>query len=317
MNFGPGYSDLILNAFFRGVLGTPPSTVYFSLAQYQNPVTVPVEISGVTRAAYKLNRGSVAGTNQPFYPYQSSSTGTSPATMNMPVDIHCTGLGANTYTSPLPVVYDAATNGTLLGVWPNNMLSTKVAQVINGDVVRVSEETYSNAASYGWYYTDIIIDTPTGTDYKAQFAADTYTPIVGAFVYGMVVDWLFRGFDSFNQMFPVSTYPNIWLAIQNYSGADYAAIPRIAIPRTTGSWSVPADASPGNKILRKITNSNTVSCVTTQSVNLSYFYISFRLSNVPQAFNDQICRIYRNVPLVAAAGDTITFAPGALDVVWG
>lgn len=309
----PGWSDLILNAMFRGSVGTPPATLYFSLGQ-SGSITVPVEISGIVRAPVVCSRGAFSGTDTASYPYQSTGTLANRVYMRTIADIFCTGLGSNNYSSFCGMIFDAASGGNLLYVW--NILSGYTQNVINGDVVRMGQgcglvTLLSGGGSSG--IEDGMMMAQRGT---------VYGTAPSEYVWSMYMDWLFRGFDSINDFFDVSTYPNVYLSLwDNADGVEVTQVPRVAVSRTTGSWSAPAYNAPGTNLERKITNSNTITFpAATAGGTYAFPKLKITMSNTPQAFNDTIYsgRLYTfGNPFSFNAGDVFRFPASTLDILLG
>lgn len=315
VRLGATYSDLFLNAFFRGVVGTPPSTVYASLGQ-SGSLLVPNEIPGITRAPVRINRGWISGTDSKGYPFQSTGTVNGSAYMEGRFDIYLTGLGANTYTQAgtgtdqqmCLMLFDAASAGNLLATWTTNSL---IFNVINGDVVRCGRGNGTGATlnSSGVYTDDDSIAALTNNNNSIV--------TVGTYVYSMLVDWLFRGFNSVNQLYPPASFPNVYASIENNSGVAFA-IPRLAVPRSTGVWNAPVDAAPGTTQQRKISNAVTFTFgaatapVSTGANNCS---LVFRMASTPQSFNDVIYGIRLTNGLTLATGDVLQITAPNLEVV--
>lgn len=312
---GATYTDLILNALFRGTIGTPPTTLYFSLGA-SGSVLTPVEIT-TTRTAVKVNRGWLSGQDSPTYQYQASGTvfGKNYVTCDG-FDIYCTGMGTNVYTSPCILIYDAASAGNLLMVIEPSW--TYIVQVMNDDILRVGRAYYDAPSSGGFSPTYTLQLPASSANYAALFELNFQNTIsMGAYAGAMLTDWLWRGFDSVNDLFPVATYPNVYLNFAQSNGTVITTIPRLAVARSTGSWSAPAALSPGTNLERVITNSGNLAFdVATGTGTHVAPYLQARMSNTPQAFNDVLYSIQlSNDTLDYDPGDIISFPAGNLDFI--
>lgn len=297
-SLGNTWSDLLLNSFFRGQIANPPETVYFSLGQ-AGSATVPVELA-VTRTPVKRNRGWVNGTNSDTYPYQSSGTGTNKLNIRNPIDVYCTGLGANEYPNICVMIFDAATAGNLLFVWEPNW--TYVANVVNGDVVRIGAGCQTVDTTGGWI---------SELDQMPWLARNS---TIGAYVYALLADWLFRGFDSMNSMFGTGSYPNVYLAFWDLALNDWAAIPRLGIPRNTSAWTAPVNGA-ASTLERKISNAVDFTfgqC--TAGIANHACRLQVHMASTPQAVNDTIYTI-SGFNITANVGDSVEFLAGELEIV--
>jgi hypothetical protein len=313
---GATYTDLVFNAIFRGSVGTPPTTLYFSLGA-SGSTTVPTEIT-TTRTAVKVRRGWLSGQNSYSYPYQSTGSVSGPSNvMHEGFDIYCSGMGANTYTTPNILIYDAASAGNLLmaiePAW------TRVAQVINGDIVRIGspyyDSTYLGDGGFGMGVYNLAL--PAQIQYYAKlFDGGSSSPFT-AYANAMITDWLFRGFDSVNDLFDPTTYPNVYLAMHNSStGAEFTDIPRVGVPRTTGVWSAPAYVAPGTNLERKITSLVDIAFPAATGANTrTQTALHIHMGYAPQAFDDTLYIISPFGTLNYAIGDIISFPTGLLELV--
>jgi len=312
---GNTYSDLILNALFRGVVGTPPTTVYFSLGAAGSVLT-PVEIT-TTRTPVKVNRGWLSGMDNATYPYASSGAAFGNSNvMGHGFDIYCTGMGANTYTTVCLLVYDAASAGNLLAVFEPQW--GYVVQLIDGDIVRVGRATYDSTSNGGYFPIYSLSLPASSSNYATLFSFNTTAATaMGAYAGAMVTDWLWRGFDSIDAIFPVATYPNVYLNWATNAGAVITDIPRLAIARSTGTWNAPVSVSAGVNLERKITNALDFTFNNT-TVAGSYVnpFLQARMSNTPQAFNDILYSVQLGgYTLTYGLGDNIIFPAGNLDFI--
>lgn len=311
---GATYTDLILNAIFRGSVGTPPTTLYFSLGASGSTLT-PVEIT-TTRTAVKVTRGWLSGQDSSSYPYQSTGTVAGRSNvMHEGFDIYCTGMGANTYTNVCILVYDAASAGNLLAVFEPSW--SNIVQLVNEDIVRVGSPLYDITDLGGGFSYNLTLPANT-LNYAMLFQrANNAGSDLGAYMYAAVTDWLWRGFDSINSLWPPGTYPNVYINfINGITGAIINDIPRLAVPRSTGAWSAPAYVSPGTNLERRITNSVDFNFGSaTGPGSYTNAGIQFRMSNIPQSFDDLLYEITNFPNLTWNTGDNITFAAGQLDII--
>lgn len=314
---GATYTDLVLNALFRGSVGTPPSTLYFSLGA-SGSTTVPTEIT-TTRTAVKVNRGWLSGLDSSRYQYQSSGGAFGSGNiMTEGFDIYCTGMGSNTYLDPCLLVYDAASAGNLLGAF--EPVTGPVIQVINNDILRVGRAYYDSTSDGGFTPTYTLSQPASSTNYAKLMGNFSSSGVLfmGAYPYAMLFDWLWRGFDSVNTLYPVGTYPNVYLNFADGStGNEITTIPRLGLSRSTGAWSAPAYVSPGTNLERKITNSVDLNFAsTTGSGSYSNPYLHIRMASTPQAFSDILYAIqFTAYTLTFNFGDNITFLAGNLDLI--
>lgn len=303
---GPTYTDMVLNAIFRGVVGTPPTTLYFSLGQ-ANSTTVPAEISGITRTPVKVNRGWLSGTDSFTSQYQSGGTLANAVCMQNAVDLYLSGI-AGTFANYVVMVYDAPTGGNLVvAIEPN---WAQMSEVTTGDVVRLARP-----------YSDVFSGVVSEHKYNPFLRVSSFATVqgLGSGMYSILVDWLFRGFDSMNSQFNPASLPNVYANFVNISNQTVISeIPRIGVPRATGMWSAPVAQNAGVTLERKIANlSDIVFPAATGTNTYTVVGVEFRMANVPQSFNDRIYQIYlQGVTLSIHPGDVFQFLANTLEVVW-
>jgi hypothetical protein len=206
-------------------------------------------------------------------------------------------------------MYDAAVGGNLVATWTTD---GNVVNVINGDVVRCGRG--GNAGSV-FNSSGVYIDDNSA----AAFTNNNNSLVaVGPYVYSLLVDWLFRGFNSVNQLYPPASFPNVYACFTNASGVEFSAFPRLAVPRSTGVWNAPVDAAPGTTQQRKISNAVTFTfgaATAPVASGANNCYLAFRMASTPQAFNDTIYGIRLNNGLTVATGDTVQITAPNLEVV--
>lgn len=302
----PTYSDLVLNAIFRGVVGTPPSTLYFSLGQ-SGSTTVPVEVSGMTRTPVKTNRGWLNGTDSATYPFQSSGTLTNPLNIQNAIDLYAASITGGPYTNFCVLVYDALTGGNLLLVVEPTWSS--VPEVVAGDVLRLASPR-----------VDVASGVCTEVPYLPFLRVSTFGTVasMGSGMFSILSDWLFRGFNSMLSQFDPATFTNVYANFVDISTQSVITeIPRVGLPRSTGMWSAPVAQNAGVTLERKIANSvDVVFPAATGTNTYSVVGLEFRMANVPQSFNDRIYQIYLSgVTLSIVPGNVYQFLAGTLEVV--
>lgn len=307
---GPTYSDLWLNAVFRGSVGTPPTTIYLGVGS-DGSTLIPVEVS-TTRTPVILDRGFVNGTDSPVYKYPSSGTVANPSPLVVQGDGHflfCTGMSTNEYLAPAVLAYDASSGGNLLFV-AEPSANGLVLRVIDGDVLLLGTRLYTVTSSpYA-----VVAKTDTSLPPFLQRDETNYV-YLGTYPYSMLVDWLLRGEDAVNERFPVGTYPYVYAYFTTSGDTEITAIPRLAIPRNTSVWGAPAAVSPGVNLERKITNSVDFTFgAATAGGSYSSPRFKIAMSNVAQAFDDTL-HVVILPSLAFSAGDTVRFLAGSLDVV--
>lgn len=142
--------------------------------------------------------------------------------------------------------------------------------------------------------------------------------LMGSYAWSIIIDWLLRGYDSMNQLFPTSTSPNCYLAFYQPNGTTELPIPRLALPRTTAAWTAPAASATAPYRYIQNVNALTTAAVT-GSVNMSFPIIRIRMTSTPQSFDDTIYAATMNGidPFICNPGDTVQFAAGQLQIAWG
>lgn len=312
--WGPGATDLILNAFYRGQVAAPPTSIWLSLGSgtADNDVT---ELSGMTRIERLCNRGEFGGTDSAGYPYPSSFNAAAQVTLVRDLYLKLPTTGVTPTASHYLMAFNASTGGSLY-------FSLKLSTTTFGSTIYPS--------AYGQYFNGDIIHIPAGTPlFLAQNAR------LGNWPYGIMIDYLLRGIDTFTAYFNISTYASTFMAFggnfsQVYGWNDGVSVnqnvPYVAMPRNTTTWSAPADYATTSfpYKMRKITNLVTLTsgAATAPSGTANaagYGMYSVHMSNAPQAFDDTWYAWMDTTTgqLTWSTGDTISFAPGAIEIVMG
>lgn len=283
VRFGAIYSDLCLDGLFRGTFGTPPSTVYISLgAGTWGSVT---EIPGI-RITLPLDRGSVRGSNPSRTIHQSvlANGGTMyPNYFGYELTGHVDKAQAETNVEFI-MVWDAPTAGNLLATFA----ASPARYTIGGDVFRIMSNMY-----------------------MAAYAGGT---VEGGNIYQLLADWLYRGYPLAASL-SLANYPNVYL------NTPIASFPNpVVLPRGAGSWTAPSSAGIAGSTARKIVNTAAIdfgpatSAGSTTTVTVQAF---------PAASMQAYDRMFYGSVVKAlgsyswGVGDTLRFAAGDLEIVWG
>jgi hypothetical protein len=284
--FGATYNDLCLNGLFRGTFGTPPAVVYLSLgAGAWGSVT---EIPGI-RAALTLDRGSVRGANPTRTIHQSvlANGGALDACyFGYEVTGHIDKAQAET-TVGFVMVWDAATGGNLLATFIANP-TDGTRYVLGGDVFRFSA--------------------------NMSMATHSGSAVEGGNIYQMLTDWLYRGYPLASSL-SLGSYPNVYLNV------PIASFPNpVVLPRGAGSWSAPSDAGIAGSTARKIVNAAAVDFGPATSAGSTTTVV---VQAFPTASMQSYERLFYGSVVKAlgsyswGVGDTLRFAAGDLEIVWG
>lgn len=293
---GPALSEPLLNFFFRGVTPTRPTAIYFSLGTGADIDSV-TEIAGITRTAMQCSRGALSGHDAAAlnYPYQSTGYG-GPWLLRTPVNIHVPsgfsgtiGSGLNGYV----MAFDAASGGNVFFITP--FTSTRV---IGGNIVALHIDGSARTSNrrLTWYNGD------TSYDYVSD----------------MAMDWLFRGYESLTQLFPVATYPNMQVEFfykTNLCGVGVYT----AVPRNTASWTAPAIGP--LPLSRKIVNSNAILSpviTTNQGQNTAIITIRTRLGAAVNGYETIFSQhVNGGAGTTIAIGDFVNLPAGTFEVCKG
>jgi len=138
-----------------------------------------------------------------------------------------------------------------------------------------------------------------------------------AHMYGMNIDWLFRGFDSINTGYNPSSSPNVYMNFASSGGSVVSEIPRLAIARNTSNWSAPAARQSGVNLERIIQSQVAFTFAAATGANsYSNPKVQFRMASTAQSFDDRIYEFQMlNTTLAIAVGDIFTFSAGGVEIV--
>jgi len=208
------------------------------------------------------------------------------------------------------MIFDASTGGNLLAAMKPTEVNI-VPEVVNGNVVRLWNSNVFNIDTGG---------NCTGTEYCSLWKPGSVVngTVMGGYMMALIADWFFRGFDSMNQLFPVSSFPNIYANFWDVNaGTVITKIPRLTIARSTGSWSAPVNQNAGVNLERKIANTNALTFAAATSgatYNAGSILLEFRMSNTPQSFNDILFRTTIGA-VTWVTGDVLQFTANNCEIV--
>jgi len=307
MNIGPALGADIFNYIYRGQAVSPPTVLYASVGTVATGVATEVGVSA--RVPFRLNRGT----------FRPSAAGVLPDTTVstwyacFPEDLNIAVTNASEVTSPVLLLYKAASGGDPYVIGPVSSGATGAYYTILGDLLT----PYGGSTMSPSYITGIPTQAGvicyTGSNYGAQQ------------FWAMIRDHFFRSMDAVGTYFSVGSNPNIYLSIHAGLGFGASAYTgRVAVTRSTGSWSAPAvDAASGRSYITN-TNAITVGPFTSgtsgSGVGTRYLQISMNAS-VPGT-DDRISQgafEMRTVPggviVDQVIGDYIQFDPGTIKVI--
>lgn len=292
---GIGWANLVADAIFRGSVGTPPAEIYLSLGGPDKFVTKN-EISHRTKLV--CSRGLVNGLYSVDYYHESPRTTKGLVATLEPIRMYIPTAQADTKVYKL-MGHSAASGGDLLFCFCE---TSEIAE--NG--------MYAFGGDTMGYYTRPA-DTTT-LERATMFSADSAGP---AWIGSILHDWLWRGYDSVNSWFPVSTFPNVYITLtKGPSGTAFNLTNNnVAVARSTGSWSAVATYGTDQIPRLKISNTNTINFGTAnEGTGGNIVTAKITATNTAQAFDDTLTKVYMSPSVTWAIGDTISFAPGALEI---
>jgi hypothetical protein len=321
MPLGATSNDLLLNAYLRGSVGTPATSIYVSLGL---GVAVPspgagvprgsysagTEITGFTRASLTLARTTFCANTRASsdpdsaFDFADCSGGGSYqyVTTPEPIDLW---LGSGTpadfgksATNKLQVqLYDAATNGNLL--YFSN---------IYGSLAPVGLNPYDVVQFWG------LDGYAFSTWFAANDTGDTaFTNYRGRRIWGAMVDWLFRG-GSFAH--GTGSFANLYASLGTVSGTTYTegVFGRVSITRNTSNWSAPAQWST-SAYIRSCTNVNALAFPNSATGGASSFNAcALHLNSSPTPGYNDIVFLIQRAAVNYNNGDTVTINANDLEV---
>lgn len=280
---GSIYTDLILNAVYRGVFGTPPSVMYVALGSGATGDSV-TEIAGV-RAAVPLTRGMLSAADvlysaDPTY----GTSGTYAFRLQEDVRLYIDS-GVPDTSATFIMMFDALSGGNRLMWSPITPFN-----VVGGDVIRL----------------------PRGN----AIATLNRTILPGFQVY----DWLFRGLPL-SDYWNTTNFPAMYFGISRYADGTLGMCGnvRLAVPRSPASWSAPVAASFPET--RKITNLVDMNFGASTAYYPPFTYMGWSAYMFPsvQTFNDEFASgILNGMPSVTLqVGDSIRFPANNFEIILG